>query len=380
MVIWDFHNRSSRNNDVTSLELAFKKPRRLLMNKKLLAIVVGAAAAMPMMAMADVSVYGRAHVSVDYLDDGADYSETNLSSNSSRLGFKGDHEINPSLTAFFQIEQQINFSSGSSDDDSTNFATRDTFVGLKGGFGTFQLGRFDSPFKAARGPANLFGDQVGDMRNLTRVGNARFDERYDNTVQYTTPDMSGFFATLGYSVQEGTTADLDTDESVVSGSLNYIGGPIEASVAYESAEEDTGRGERDGFRSALAYKITDGIKAVGFYQTVDYDNEAVTAAVRDALTSDTFGLGAEFKVASNTALKGMWMTREADADQSDSDMWVVGVEHKLDKAVRVYANYAVVDNEDNIALTPWIQARSANPAGAVGEEASGLSVGLRYDF
>lgn len=350
------------------------------MNKKLLAIVVGAAAAMPMIAMADVSVYGRAHVSVDYLDDGADYSETNLSSNSSRLGFKGDHEINPSLTAFFQIEQQINFSSGSTDGDSTSFATRDTFVGLKGDFGTFQLGRFDSPFKVARGPANLFGDQVGDMRNLTRVGNSRFDERYDNTVQYTTPDMSGFFATLGYSVQEGTTADLDTDESVISGSVNYIGGPIEAALAYESAEEDTGRGERDGFRAALAYKITDGIKAVGFYQTVDYKNEAVTPAVRDALTSDTFGLGAEFKVAANTAIKGMWMTREADADRSDSDMWVVGVEHKLDKAVRVYANYAVVDNDQNVALTPWIQARSANPAGAAGEDASGLSVGLRYDF
>tara|TARA_Y100000782_G_C10072113_1_gene218276 strand:+ start:595 stop:744 length:150 start_codon:yes stop_codon:yes gene_type:complete len=36
---------------------------------------------------------------VDFLDDGADYSETNLSSNSSRLGFKGNHEINPNLKA-----------------------------------------------------------------------------------------------------------------------------------------------------------------------------------------------------------------------------------------------------------------------------------------
>ncbi|HDY97864.1 MAG TPA: porin [Pseudomonas sabulinigri] len=342
--------------------------------------VTALAAAIPAVAMADVNIYGRAHVSVDFLDDGADYSETNLSSNSSRLGFKGDHEINPNLTAFFQIEQQINFSSGSSDGDSTNFATRDTFVGLKGGFGTFQLGRFDSPFKAARGPANLFGDQVGDMRNLTRVGNARFDERYDNTVQYTTPDMSGFFATLGYSVQEGEEADTDLDESVFSGSVNYVGDLLEASLAYETAEEDTGRGERDGFRGAAAFKITDAIKAVGFYQTVDYTNEAVTEAVRDQLTSDTYGLGAEFKVASNTAIKGMWMTRDADAEDYDSDMWVVGVEHKLDKAVRVYANYAIVDNEDNVALTPWGQARSATPGGAAGEEASGLSVGMRYDF
>ena len=67
------------------------------MKMKLIAVAVGAALAVPAVAMADVTVYGRAHVSVDFLDDGADYSETNLSSNSSRLGFKGNHEINPNL-------------------------------------------------------------------------------------------------------------------------------------------------------------------------------------------------------------------------------------------------------------------------------------------
>ncbi len=53
---------------------------------------------------------------------------------------------------------------------SLEFATRDTFVGLKGDFGQARVGRFDSPFKAARGPVNFFGDMVGDIRNVTRVG------------------------------------------------------------------------------------------------------------------------------------------------------------------------------------------------------------------
>lgn len=355
------------------------------MNKKLLAIVIGAAAAMPVMAMADVSVYGRAHISVDHLSvDNVqtspgvfdDYSEVNLSSNSSRLGFKGDHEINPNLKAFFQIEQQIDFGT----DNGETLATRDTFVGLGGNFGSVRAGRFDSPFKAARGPANLFGDQVGDMRNLTRVGNARFDERYDNTIEYTTPDMSGFFGKLGYSLHETDVAGQNVDTNTLSMSLNYVGSAAEASVAYETADEDTGRGERNGVRFAGAYKITDAIKGVAFYQTVDYENDAVTQAVRDQLTSDTFGLGAEFKVASATALKGMWLTREADADEYDSTLWVVGVEHKLDKAVRVYANYAMTSNDDNASRTPWGQARTADPAGAAGEDATGLTLGLRYDF
>ncbi|WP_185266014.1 porin [Halopseudomonas xiamenensis] len=349
------------------------------MKKKLIAIVVGAAAVMPALAMADVSIYGRAHVSTDFLDDGADYSETNLSSNASRLGFKGEHQINSDVKAFFQIEQQINFASGSSDGDSTNFSTRDTFVGVTGNnWGAIQMGRFDSPFKVARGPANLFGDQVGDMRNLTRVGNARFDERYDNTVQYTTPDLNGFNIKLAYSVHQGQSAAQDHDSDGFSASLNYAAGPFEGALAYEKLEEDVSRGERDGIRVAAAYKLTDTFKLVGFYQAVEHDTDVV--ADRDQWTSDTYGVGGELKVAANTALKAMWMTRDADDSNYDADMWVVGVEHKLDKAVRVYANYAVVDNESASALRPWGQARSANPDAAAGEEASAFSVGLRYDF
>ncbi|WP_296230608.1 porin [uncultured Pseudomonas sp.] len=349
------------------------------MKMKLIAVAVGAALAVPAVAMADVTVYGRAHVSVDYLDDGADYSETNLSSNSSRLGFKGNHEINPNLKAFFQIEQQINFTTGGNDGNSADFATRDTFVGLSGNFGSVQVGRFDSPFKVARGPANLFGDQVGDMRNLTRFGNGRFDERYDNTIQYTTPNLGGFNAKLAYSMYEGQFSFEDVDSDALSMSLNYAGGPLEASLAYEKVEEDASRGERDGIRAAAAYKLFNSFKLVGFYQTVDHDSPI--QADRDRWSSDVYGLGGEYSISDKTALKAMWMTRDSDADNADADMWVVGVEHKLDKAVRVYANYAVIDNDDNSAQVPWEQARSANNrAFAAGEEASGFSVGMRYDF
>lgn len=332
-------------------------------------------------AMAEVTIYGRAHVSVDYLDDGAKYSKTNLSSNSSRLGFKGSHDISPDLKAFFQIEQQINFATGSEDGDSGNFSTRDTFVGLSGNFGAVQMGRFDSPFKVARGPANLFGDQVGDMRNLTRVGYARFDERYDNTLQYTTPDLNGFRIKLAYSTYEGQNAVEDKDSSDAgSVALSYVRGPFEGALAYEKVGKDSSKGKRDGLRLAAAYKLTDNFKMVGFYQNVDYKGGS-NAALRKQLSSDTYGLGGEYKLTSNTALKAMWMTRDADDSDYGADMWVVGVEHKLDKAVRVYANYAVTDNNKAAKLTPWRQARSAKPGATVaGKEASGLSVGLRYDF
>ena len=352
------------------------------MKKKLLAIVIGAAAVLPTAVMADVSFYGRADVSVDFLDDGAKYSETNLSSNSSRIGFKGDHEINPGLKAFFQVEQEILFGS----DSGSTFNTNDTFVGLSGNFGAVQAGRFDSPFKVARGPANLFGSRLGDMRNLTRVGDGRYDERYDNTLQYTTPNMNGFVGKLAYSLHKGESAKEGHESNSVSAALHYTKGALDAAIAYEKAEEDTRTdgalsiGAREGLRLAAAYKLTDNFKMVGFYQTVEHDSDNLSKFENDALTSDTYGLGGEYAIAKNTTLKAMWMTRDADVDNANSDMMVVGVEHKLDKAVRVYANYAVVDNDDNMDLTPWGQGRSATPDGAMGEKASGFSVGLRYDF
>src|SRR5690606_30350820 len=105
-----------------------------------------------------------------------------------------------------------------------------------------------------------------------------------------------------------------------------------------------------------------------------------TDTVRVLNTTDTYGLGGEFKLTDATALKAVWMALDSDADTADADMRVLSVEHKLDESVWVYGDYAVVDNDDGRSLTPWGQGRSATPSGAAGEKASALSVGLRYDF
>src|SRR5690606_3099584 len=117
-----------------------------------------------------------------------------------------------------------------------------------------------------------------------------------NTIQYTTPTFSGFNAKLGYSVHEGASAASDHKSDSVSLSLNYGAGPLEAAVAYEQVGEDVG--ERDGIRLAAAYKLTNALKLVGFYQTVEYSGDA-TAADNDISSGDVYGLGGELKVAAN---------------------------------------------------------------------------------
>ena len=363
------------------------------MKKTLCALAVGATLITPVIAnAADVKIYGRAHVSLDYLDDGKDYNEVGLSSNSSRLGFKVEQELENNMTVFGQIEQEINFASGGQN-SGVDFATRDTFVGLKGDFGQTRVGRFDSPFKAARGPVNFFGDQDGDIRNVTRAGDLRFDERNENTIEYKSPKFgNGFNVIAALSLHEtnspGTTEtliDSDTGDVIQTKgdsknnkaydlALTYKEGPIDFAAAYEHYEEDVTRGERDGFRLAGAYKILPELNVGALYQYTTHDNDVKNP------DAQVFGVAADYKFAPKSYIRGQVMHRDVDADDANATLIAVGLEHRLDKAVRVYGNIATVLNDKNSSLTPWEQARTNNVKGFKGEDALGLSVGMRYDF
>lgn len=356
------------------------------MKKTLCALAVGATFLTPALAMAaDVKVYGRAHVSLDYLDDGKDYNEVGLSSNSSRLGFKAEQKLENGMTVFGQIEQEINFASGSANDD-LEFATRDTFVGLKGDFGQARVGRFDSPFKAARGPVNFFGDMVGDIRNVTRAGNLRFDERNANTIEYQTPKFGGGFnvlAALSLHETNSPSTELDANDKVIKKdrddkaydlALTYKEGNVDFAAAYEHYEEEASRGERDGFRVAAAYKITPEFNLGALYQYLTHDNDTANPDVQ------VFGVAADYKVAPKTYVRGQVFHRDVDADDANATLVAVGVEHRLDKAVRVYANLATMLNDTKSNLTPWSQGRSNSVSGVADEDALGLSLGFRYDF
>jgi len=351
------------------------------MKKTLCALAVGATFLTPALAMAaDVKVYGRAHVSLDYLDDGKDYNEVGLSSNSSRLGFKAEQKLENGMTVFGQVEQEVNFASGSQDGKSVDFATRDTFVGLKGDFGQARLGRFDSPFKAARGPVNFFGDMVGDIRNVTRVSEQRFDERNANTIEYKTPKFGGGFNVLGaLSLHEKNSPDATKDgkndkDKAYDLALTYKEGNVDFAAAYEHYEEEASRGERDGFRVAAAYKITPEFNLGALYQYLTHDNDTANPDVQ------VFGVAADYKVAPKTYVRGQVFHRDVDTDDANATLLAVGVEHRLDKAVRVYANLATMLNDTKSNLTPWSQGRSNNVGGVNDEDALGLSLGFRYDF
>jgi len=330
-----------------------------------------------------LEIYGRANLSVDRLDDGDKYSRMNLSSNASRLGFRGSKSFG-NLKGIWQIEQeiQVNLDQKQSTDDN-RLATRDTFVGLQGDFGTVRAGKFDTPFKVARSPFNLFGDEMGDMRNLTRVGKAAFDERWNNMLEYQTPVMNGFQAKVAYSFATGTayatnTGGVEQKQDATSVSLGYKAGDLDATLAYESYGANTvDTGKRDATRAAVAYKLTPELSVMGFYQSA---NSKLTSNNKNE-GAEVTGIGMQYMITPSVALKAQYMNRKAEAAASDANMYTVGADYRYDKGLSFYASYAGLKNESGSTLAPWAQGRTTSKLAGVGDKtATGLSIGVRLDF
>src|SRR5437016_6553887 len=125
----------------------FSVTRRNFMNKKLVALAVAGAFAVPMAAQAqtaNVTLYGRLNIDFEFVKgkqaDGSDPTVNRLSSNSSRFGMRGTESLGGGLNAIFQIESSIN-----GDTNAGNLGGRETFVGLQGSWGKVTVGRFLAP-------------------------------------------------------------------------------------------------------------------------------------------------------------------------------------------------------------------------------------------
>lgn len=318
----------------------------------------------------NVTVYGRAHVTTDYLSNG-DKSGLNLSSNSSRLGFKASTDLGGKLKAIMQIEQEVWWDNGAG-----NFASRDTFVGLQGEFGTIRFGHFDTPLKAVRSKTDFFGDQIGDARNLTRLrdnyGSVNdFDTRFRNSIHYRSPSLSGLVFDLDYS--SNTDAGVNpqnTGRSAISTSLSYFSKAFYAAGAYEHKEET----KSNAIRLGASYSFGDlKIAGLGQFATIKADG-------KDDQKISTFGVGASYKVAKPATLKAQYYLLNADGDDRNAGMFALGLDYSLGKAFRLLLAYASTSNDELARYTMSAGGHGDKVYPAQGNTASGFSFGFRYDF
>ena len=305
-------------------------------------------------------VYGKLNIALNNDgSDGVNEKEIDLVSNSSRLGLKGQLEMQDGLVGLYQIEYQIDPVDGHARDEvrgengeikvtDSTFTQRNSYVGLKGSFGTLKLGKHDTPLKKASLKVDLFNDLKGDIKNITDGEN-----RITSFLGYDSPVFGGgvsISVSLSKGKDDGVVGtDLDGEFGTnLSASLKYDIEVIQFVIATEKASIK-------GFdHNRLGMMIPAGPVTIGLIHTttestvgnsVDYDATTISIAGKVADgngrvkfqygTSDKSAgltqtqIGYDHKLFKNFKILAYHTVRSQDAANSDDAHTGLGIEYKF---------------------------------------------------
>lgn len=350
------------------------------MNKKLLAIAVGAAVAFPAVALANgPTVYGKVNVDLKQVSvkpkqpagSPVQDDQWELESNASRIGFKGEYDLDvASLKAIYQAEFQINV-----DDGAGPFSQRNIFAGLKGGFGTVKAGRFDTPTKEAQGKVDLFNDLDGDIGNLMAGEN-----RMANIIQYSTPKL-GDMVTINAAFIPAENTDIDDygtqlkNENGLADSTS-ISAVVETGGLYAAVSMDSDIDDDLEFddqanagntinitRLVAGYKFGD-LQLGAIHQIAEeVDKDTVTNKTGEetsTVISASFGID-------RIKLKAQYGVTDAKVSKDTATGYSLGADYKLAKASKAFVYYTAYDID-------------YDAVGVKNDEQTSLGVGIEHKF
>ena len=445
------------------------------MNKKLITLAVAAAMTAPAVALADATIYGKLHQSIDYIDvdqnafdvsfgeyvpvldnnlqpvldangnpvqdlvinrtlgtrwgapprgngiqediiilgdpndpnsipqaiRGKGYKGWNLNANprSNRVGLKGSEDLGGGLKAIYQVEFGVTLANRYGDSNLVNgdrgdgISMRNSFVGLAGNWGTFLVGRHDTPLKISTGALDLFADTLADYNHTIGF----HDVRSDNAIAYISPSWSGFQLAVAAIPGGGATptgvANVDADgiADAWSAAAIYKNGPFRGSIAYENLGDEhfttafdslsglpgdaTNRlwyQGRPGFgggadswskwRAGLGILDWNGFTLTGIYEA---HSNYLGAPKKADPTMWQIQAGYAF---GNNTIKGMYGSadlencvggysatcnltaayeggQEAWINRRDQSSWAIAFDHNFSKRTRAYALYTSTDSD-----------------------------------
>jgi len=429
------------------------------MNKKLIALSVAGAFGLPAAALAqgsNVTIYGTFNVDFERVEAkdtstsgpgnslvGAPAAtapeldpRNRVSSNSSNIGFRGTEDLGNGLKAIFQLESSINVDTGGG-----NLGGRNSHVGLSGGWGTVFYGQWDTPFKVLGTRLDAFyATGIGDgeafygspgfgVPNSTLSGtpgafggggalgaaaNATFERRQGDSVQYWSPNLAGFAFRVGYSANEGKSANpsgllnnVHLNPDTWSASVTYALGPLNLGAGYErhvdwfglnSLTGNTGApsGTNDsstdqGIRLTAGYTFGNTTLNV-LWERLEYENDGGTGATAATQLEEYerdlwyVSLLHKFGAVTFRAFYGHADEGECDlvgggscnADETGADGFGIGASYSLSKRTDLYALFVRIDNDDlqnySFGVNPL------RPGTAVGFENNGVALGIRHLF
>lgn len=269
-------------------------------------------------AFADPVIYGKIWITAE-LQDNEKGRESDLVSNASRIGIKGDLNFQDNMKGFFQIEYEVDTVDGTADESKgKSFKQRNSFLGLKGSYGTIFLGTHDTAFKKSQQKIDLFNDLVADIKNVLHGEN-----RMKDFVGYTTPTFGSGFSGTFNAIKGSEGLGDDKIGDYLSYSLSY-----KTEKFYSSIAIDTKMKGYDNIRYSIQIPID--IYRLGFiYQA----SKKLSSGIKE----DGYVVSTLRQVGRNGSIKVQ--IAESDMKISSGKQVTIGYDHKLSKDVKVFFFY-----------------------------------------
>ncbi|OZB62556.1 MAG: hypothetical protein B7X31_08775 [Thiomonas sp. 13-66-29] len=393
------------------------------MKKSLLALAVFGAFSGAAFAQSNVQLYGSIDMGVTHFTGikpsgggPGTVSSTALSSGvqSDRIGVKGTEDLGGGLNFFFTAETGF-CGSGLNQNGSTTqtapnqtfctggggFMQRQAFAGLAGSFGTVSFGRQYSlqflnennvdPFHTSLPGSTLdisLGNQFPLLPKFALI-------RMNQSVVYSTPNLSGFTGSASYSfapLAAGTVPTASGPGSNVTRSMGlngqYANGPIMAGLNYTRMT--------DVFANPTSLVNDGALKLWQVYGSYDFGVAKISGIYAKANADYSSGsnkywlLGATIPVGPG-AILASYSQNKSDVTTTANPLpagtakeYSIGYLYSLSKQTSLYTSYAHISNEApsaSLAGTAYTVGDGTDSfTGVNGQGSSGFALGIRHQF
>lgn len=423
------------------------------MQKKLIALAVAGLASAGAFAQSNVTIYGVADgsfesVSANGASSGTGYaSRTRIATNSSLIGFKGTEDLGNGLKAMFQVENQISLDGPSgtttnSQSMGNGWNTRDTFVGLSGGFGAVLAGYISTPQRSTAAKYDLMPGATGSGSSLNMIGRVNLGgvaqgalgttnnfgestavgggQRVTNNVgtifrsqalAYVTPVFNGFNGVIAYVPNENrdntaTGTGYKRNQYGWNAAANYANGPINVSLAYLKLNDIgaisaiggagapfSGDQNHTNWLLGASYDLSPSTKVSFMYDNFK-GKLGLSAGGEVEVKRNAFYLAGKQSFGANEIVLAYMKNGDnkvsglaGNFGNSGAQAWSLRLAHNFSKRTQAYAIYTQIKNESN-AVYDFNAIDSVAPAGTgggvgtlnAGADPRVLGVGVRHNF
>ncbi len=363
------------------------------MNKKLLAVAVAGALALPGVALAQssVTISGFLKMGIDNvkLSNTAKNpsSESRVQDDSSRIIFNVREDLGGGLAAIAQIDWRV------TPDTGTDAISGNNHVGLQSKqWGRFFIGRQDVHYFGRESDLTAKGSLKADSISLlafaggggTAIAGAT---RTTNIMHYTTPNWGGFSAVVAYSTNP-VLAEADIGSGTRKGRAWHFAPTLAGSnyvvgYSYWSQKADgAGAGsDQRGDRLFGSYKWG------GFKVGLAWDKSKIKNGTTGVTTSNrtAWSIPASYTWGANEVHAHYTKARDdkATVAQDGAKMFAIAYAYNLSKRTSMALTYAKITNDAGAFYQPFTGTGAlgnAASAAAPGEDPRVLAATLRHAF